>query len=96
MHGSTLKPEHCSFLSLIPQNKFMVRSHLSTLNHKLFELIYQLFLTLSQKNYLIPQQILFLGFAHYFSEHFIIPKPGTPNILPEFDEIDCILTSSQS
>ncbi len=74
----------------------MVRSHLSTFNHKLFELIYQLFLTLYQKNYLILQQILFLGFAHYFSEHFIIPKLGTRNILPEFDEIDCILTSNQS
>lgn len=50
----------------------MVQSHLSTLNHKLFELIYQLFLTLYQKNYLILQQILFLGFAHY---HFDSTEP---------------------
>ncbi len=40
----------------------MVQSHLSTLNHKLFELVYQLFLTFYQKNHLILQQILFLGF----------------------------------
>lgn len=59
----------------------MVQRHLSTLNHKLFELIYQLVLTLYQKNYQILQQILFLGFTHYASEHFTTPKPGTLNNL---------------
>ena len=50
----------------------MVQSHLSTLNHKLFKLIYQLFLTLYQKNYLILQQIVFLATPYVVSEDFFI------------------------